>query len=83
VIGYSLPETDLLARALLAEVVRTRAARKKSTIKELHIADPNETVQNKLISLFNPALGPHGKIFRYNSIEEFDKRNFGTEYTVT
>jgi len=62
VLGYSLPETDLLAQSLLAEVVRTRAARKKY-LKQLHLADPSESVKERFIQLFTPALGPHGKVF--------------------
>lgn len=72
ILGYSLPETDLLAHSLLAEVVRTRAAR-KTYIKQLHLADPNEAIQDKFVTLFTPALGPHGKVFRYSNISEFDR----------
>lgn len=73
VLGYSLPETDLLAQSLLAEVVRTRAARKEY-LKQLHLADPSEPVKERFIKLFTPALGPHGKIFKYQDVQEFDKR---------
>jgi hypothetical protein len=33
IIGYSLPETDLLAKALFAEVIRTRVARNGAALK--------------------------------------------------
>ncbi|HLZ16279.1 MAG TPA: SIR2 family protein, partial [Cyclobacteriaceae bacterium] len=74
ILGYSLPETDLLAQSLLAEVVRTRAARKKF-LKQLHLADHNESVKERFIKLFTPALGPHGKVFKYYDVAEFDKRH--------
>lgn len=76
ILGYSLPETDLLAHSLLAEVVRTRAARKEY-IKQLHLADPSESVKERFITLFTPALGPHGKVFKYYDIRELDKRRTG------
>jgi hypothetical protein len=73
ILGYSLPETDLLAQSLLAEVVRTRAAR-KSFLKQLHLADPSEFVKERFIALFTPALGPHGKVFKYHDVKEFSTR---------
>jgi hypothetical protein len=73
ILGYSLPETDLLAQSLLAEVVRTRAAR-KTFIKQLYLADHNELVKERFIKLFTPALGPHGKVFKYYDVNEFDKK---------
>jgi hypothetical protein len=72
-LGYSLPETDLLAQSLLAEVVRTRAAR-KTFLKQLHLADHNESVKERFIRLFTPALGPHGKVFKYFDVAEFDSK---------
>jgi hypothetical protein len=73
VVGYSLPETDLLARALLSEVVRLRAER-QAHLDQLHVADPNDDVKQRFIDLFMPALGPHGQVFRYRDIAEFAKR---------
>jgi len=73
ILGYSLPETDLLAQSLLAEVVRTRAARKKF-LKQLHLADHNESVKDRFVKLFTPALGPHGKVFKYYDVDEFDRK---------
>jgi hypothetical protein len=72
ILGYSLPETDLLAQSLLAEVVRTRAAR-NSFLKQLHLADRDESVKERFIKLFTPALGPHGKVFKYQDVEEFNR----------
>jgi hypothetical protein len=69
IVGYSLPETDLLAKALFAEVIRTPKAR-KHYVKQLHLADPNDSVKQKLIELFVPALNAHSKIFRYRDIRE-------------
>jgi hypothetical protein len=69
IIGYSLPEADLLAKALFAEVVRLPKAR-KSYIKQLHLADPNDLVKSKFVELFVPALNPHSKLFRYKDIDE-------------
>jgi hypothetical protein len=73
VLGYSLPETDLLAQSLLAEVVRTRAARNEH-LGQLHLADPDKSVKERFIKLFTPALGPHGKVFKYEDIGEFEKK---------
>jgi hypothetical protein len=73
IIGYSLPEADLLAKALFAEVVRTRKAR-KHYLKQLHLADPNDSVKQKFIELFVPALNAQCKIYRDGGIEEFSKK---------
>lgn len=73
ILGYSLPETDLLAHALFAEVVRSRQARKQY-LRQLHLADPSETIKEKFINLFTPALGPHGKVFKYQNIQEVAER---------
>ncbi len=81
ILGYSLPETDLLAQALFSEVVRQRVATKKY-LKELHLADPLQEVKEKFIRLFTPALGPYGKVFVYAGIEEFVKRHRTDKHTV-
>ena len=73
IIGYSLPETDLLARALFAEVVRRRDTGGKF-LKQLHIADPNPAAVQRLFDLFNPALGAHGHVFKYGGIKEVADR---------
>ena len=73
IIGYSLPETDLLARGLFAEVVRSRVAKRK-LLAQLHVADPNTAVVQRLIDLFTPALGAFGQICKYNGIEDLAKR---------
>ena len=73
IIGYSLPDTDLIARALLAEVCRLRAAR-KYYLKHLHIADPNEQVRDRFVALFAPALGSKGQVHRYEHIEELSRK---------
>jgi len=64
-----------LAQSPLAEVVRTRAARKKAFLKQLHLADHNEPVKERFIKLFTPALGPHGKVFKYYDVDEFSRRH--------
>jgi hypothetical protein len=69
VIGYSLPDTDLIARALFLEVSRLRTAR-KSFIKELHVADISAAAQNRVVDLFVPALGRQGLVFRYGDAQE-------------
>jgi hypothetical protein len=73
IIGYSLPETDLLAKALFAEVIRTIVVRKKY-LKQLHLAEPNNCVRQKFIDLFTPALGPAGQIYSYSGIEDIAKK---------
>jgi hypothetical protein len=69
VIGYSLPEADVLAKALFAEVVRLRSARKRY-VKQLHLADPNNSVKQKFVELFVPALNAQSTVFRYQDIKE-------------
>jgi hypothetical protein len=73
ILGYSLPETDLLAHALFAEVVRLRKARKKH-LRQIHVADPSETVKDKFVNLFTPALGAYGKVFKYQNIQEIAEK---------
>lgn len=73
IVGYSLPDTDLIAQALLAEVSRLRAARKQY-LKHLHIADPSERVKDRFVTLFAPALGPKGHVYRYDGIEDFSRK---------
>jgi len=70
VIGYSLPETDLLAKALFGEVVRLRAGARKY-LSQLVLVDPAPAVRAKLIRLFNPALGPLCEVQQYDTIGEF------------
>jgi SIR2-like domain len=72
IIGYSLPDTDLIARALVAEVSRMRAAR-KHYLKHLHIADPSDGVKDRFANLFAPALGPKGRVYRYDNIEHLSR----------
>lgn len=73
IIGYSLPEADILARALFAEVVRLRRARNEY-IKQLHLADPLDSVKERFVDLFVPALNAQSKVYRYSGIDEFAKR---------
>jgi hypothetical protein len=72
IIGYSLPEADLLAKALFAEVVRLRVARNQY-LRQLHLADPNESVKQRFVELFVPALNAQSKIFRYADIDQFSR----------
>lgn len=72
IIGYSLPETDMLARGLFAEVSRLRAAR-EDYLRHLHLADPDDTVRSKFVEMFIPALGPKGRVYRYEDINELSK----------
>lgn len=69
IIGYSLPDADLIARALITEVIRLRAARKRY-LKHLIIADPSKEVKDRFVNLFAPALGPKGRVYRYETIED-------------
>jgi SIR2-like domain len=69
IIGYSLPEADVLARALFAEIVRLRSARRRY-VRQLHLADPNFSVKQRFVDLFVPALNAQSKVFRYQDIRE-------------
>jgi hypothetical protein len=71
-VGYSMPDTDLLARALFAEVVRHRVTGNKF-ISELYVADPNESVRRRLVDLFTPALGAHGRVIFFRGIRELSE----------
>ena len=74
IIGYSLPETDLMAHALLQEAKRRRLSKpatKKKYLNQLHLADPNKSVRNRYINLFQPVLSPRASVMEYDSIEEF------------
>jgi len=74
ILGYSLPDTDLLAQALFAEVIRSRAARgKRNYLGQLHLADPSESIKDKFTHLFSSALGPSGRLFKYHNIQEFSQ----------
>lgn len=73
VIGYSLPQTDLIARALFSEVVRSRLARGKH-FKELHLADVSDTARVRVLDLFVRSLGPTGVVFRYNDANELARK---------
>ena len=70
IVGYSLPETDLLAKSLFAEVVRLRASRKQY-LDNLILVDPSDAVHERVIMLFTPALGPLGRVLRLSSIKDF------------
>jgi hypothetical protein len=69
IIGYSLPETDLLARAFFAEASRKRSQNRKP-LRHLYLADRSDAVKNRLAELFAPALGPKGQVHRYAGIAE-------------
>jgi hypothetical protein len=69
VVGYSLPDTDLIARALFLEVARLRKAR-RNFLKELHVVDISDTTRKRIVDLFIPALGVEGAVFRYANARE-------------
>lgn len=69
IVGYSMPDTDLIARALFLEVSRLREAR-HNFIKELHIADITKSTQDRIVELFLPALGAQGLVFRYGDAQQ-------------
>ncbi len=73
IFGYSMPETDFLAKSFFAEIARTREAR-KYFLEELHLADPNQLVRERFIKLFTGALGPYGKVYQYESINAYHQR---------
>ena len=76
ILGYSLPETDLLAQALFYEVVRQRSL-KENYLREIHFVDPMVSVRKKLLDLFIPTLGPNSKVFMYDGIEDYVKKTSG------
>ncbi|HEV2386860.1 MAG TPA: SIR2 family protein [Candidatus Acidoferrales bacterium] len=78
IIGYSLPDTDPLARALLAEVCRSRAARGQF-LRRLHLADPDDHTKERFCELFAPALGAKGHVYRYDGIGELGEKWRGVQ----
>lgn len=68
VVGYSLPDADLLAKALFAEVSRLRAAR-RNYLRYLYVADPSDQTRARMIDLFVPALGAKGRIYTYRDVK--------------
>jgi hypothetical protein len=72
IVGYSLPETDLLARALFAEVNRLRSAR-GHFLHHLYLAEPNSTIKDRFVTLFAGALGPKGRVYRYDDITSLSR----------
>lgn len=84
ILGYSLPETDLVARSLFAEVVRNRAVRQsKNKLSQLHIADPSPDVKEKFINLFADVLDSDGRVYQYGGIEEFSNANIIKQQSPT
>lgn len=72
ILGYSLPETDLVAKSLFTEVARNRAVRQsKKKLSQLHIADPSLSVREKFINMFAEVLDADGRVYQYSGIEEF------------
>ena len=69
IVGYSLPDTDLLARALFAEVVRLRHAQ-EAYLNLLVLADPATSVRERFVKLLTPALGPIGRVVHFESLEK-------------
>lgn len=75
ILGYSLPETDLIAKSLFAEIVRNRSVKTaKKKLMHLHIADPSVTVREKFVDMFSEVLDANGCVYQYNGIEEFRNR---------
>jgi hypothetical protein len=74
IIGYSLPETDVLAKSLFSEVIRIRVDN-EDYLKELHLVDPNKAIKDKLTNLFVSVLGPKGKLVRYEDMKEYCEKN--------
>jgi len=72
IIGYSLPETDFLARALFSEVTRQRKIENRF-LKRIYLIDPDHGVQERLLGLFASALGVLGDVSRYKDIQEFSE----------
>ncbi len=73
IVGYSLPETDLMARALFAEAIRSKKAKRK-WLKKLYVVDPSEEIKEKFASLFSPCLDPMGQIRLMNNMHELNER---------
>ena len=74
VVGYSLPETDLLARALFSEVVRKRAV-SETYLKRLILVDPDQNVRIKFVRMFTPAVGPLGRILQFSDMYDLPGLN--------
>lgn len=68
-IGYSMPDTDMLAKSLFLETVRWRGA--KNGLSNIVIVNPDKEVQSKLLNLFAPIIGTRCKIYKYDTVKDF------------
>lgn len=74
ILGYSLPETDLLAQALFAEIVRQRKNMKGKNTRYLNalcLVDTKMEVKEKFLKLFTPILSPSSKIYMFENIDAY------------
>ena len=66
VVGYSVPETDLLSQSLL----RVATTENNRTLSHLIVANPTIDTRKKIISLIQRALAPDTSIYEVNSLAE-------------
>ncbi len=70
VVGYSLPKTDILFRALL-QMDTTADVPNKKKLVHLHIVNPNDDAVVRIRSALSRAVGHRTKLVRRMSFEEY------------
>ena len=68
IIGYSLPDTDLLSQALLQ--IDT-AKKRNSNLKTLTIVNPDPFIRKKIINILNNSINSSTRILEYNTLKEY------------
>lgn len=71
IIGYSLPDTDLLSQALLQ--VDTAKGAKNKILKTLIIVNPDFNVRKKIIRILNNSINSTTSILEYRTIKEYSE----------
>ena len=70
IIGYSLPETDILAHALFAEIVRHRKQH-RSMLNQIVLVDKSNLVRNKFKEIFLPIMSTSCPVHEFDSYGDF------------
>ena len=67
VVGYSLPQADVLAHAQFALAAEAR----QKPLRYLVLADPKDEVKNRVTRVFQPAVGRETRVNWLKNLEEF------------
>jgi hypothetical protein len=67
VVGYSVPETDLLSQSLL----RVTATERHKKLTHLIVVNPNSGCRHKLVDMLKNALNARSVVIEMNTLKEF------------